>query len=223
MKTEIYLKIRRLIEIISTLILMIIFFPLIIIIPLYIIIFSGQNPIIIQKRRITKNFKKISLVKFRTLNCEDSESVSSDVNILYKSYLRKNVTKIGKFLRKTGLDEIPQLFQVLTGKVSLIGPRPLIEVDLTSLKKFYPGYYKLRSKIFDKPGITGYWQAFGKRELGIEELVRCDLYYQKNKGVILDFKIIFKTILIVMFGIHSDSILNTNRKIKILFKSILEN
>ncbi len=223
MKIEFYLKIRRIIEIISTLIFLIILSPLIIIIPLYIIIINGQNPIIVQNRRITKNFKKIHIIKFRTLNCDFSDSDTTDINILYKSYLKNNVTKIGRFLRKTGLDEIPQLFQVLAGKISLIGPRPLIEEDLVALKKFYPEYYKLRSKIYDKPGITGYWQAFGKREFGIEELIKCDLYYQKNKGLILDSRIIFKTMLIVIFGIHSDSIINTNRKIKILFKGILEN
>ncbi len=223
MRTEFYLKIRRIIEIISTIIFLIIFLPLIIIIPLYIIIINNQNPLIVQNRRIAKNFKKISLIKFRTLNCKFSNSDPSDVNILYKSYLTNNVTKIGRLLRKTGLDEIPQLFQVLTGKVSLIGPRPLIEKDLTILKKFYPEYYKLRSTILDKPGVTGYWQVFGKREMGIKELVRCDLYYQKNKGFILDLKILLRTMLIVLFGIHSDSIVNNNRKIKFLFKSILEN
>ncbi len=88
-------------------------------------------------------------------------------SIFFKPELGKNVSKLGLFLRRTGLDEIPQLINVIKGDMSFIGPRPLSFDDLAVIKKNYPGLYKLRAQLNIKPGITGYWQVFGNRELGV--------------------------------------------------------
>jgi len=102
------------------------------------------------------------------------------------------VTPIGKFLRKTSLDEIPQLFNVLCGEMSLVGPRPIVEDE----KKYYGdqiGYYTSV-----KPGMTGLWQVSGRSDTGYEQRVRLDTYYVKNWSLWNDIVIIFKTINVVL-------------------------
>ena len=124
----------------------------------------------------------------------------------FKPDLSEYVPAFCRWLRKTGLDELPQIFNVLKGEMSLIGPRPLTLNDLEALKDKYPQYYHVRNLITIKPGITGMWQVFGNRNKGIENLIAFDLYYYERTCLTIDLRILFRTILIVLTGRHSDAI-----------------
>lgn len=122
--------------------------------------------------------------------------------ILYEKYLRNNyklepeedprITRIGKFLRKTSLDELPQFLNVLKGDMSLVGPRPVVKEELNE--------YKQKESIFlsVKPGLTGYWQVCGRSDVGYPERVDIELFYVYNQSIWLDIKILIKTVLLVM-------------------------
>ena len=102
------------------------------------------------------------------------------------------ITKIGEFLRKTSLDELPQLFNILKGDMSIVGPRPIVEAEIEK-------YGKYADKLFSVvPGLTGYWQANGRSDTTYEERVDMDMYYIDNRSISLDLKIIFKTFVSVI-------------------------
>lgn len=110
------------------------------------------------------------------------------------------VTKIGKIIRKYSIDELPQLFNVLKGDMSIVGPRPLSLADINNITtaNSMRGYYTLRAKA--KPGITGLWQISGRREVQFREMVLLDLYYIENQSILFDMEIILETIPVVLFG-----------------------
>ena len=113
----------------------------------------------------------------------------------YKNFKLDNdprVTKVGDFLRRTSLDEIPQLINVLKGDLSLVGPRPIVEKEICK-------YGQYADKLFSViPGITGYWQANGRSDTSYDERVKMDMYYIDNKSILLDIKIMFKTVISVI-------------------------
>ena len=115
------------------------------------------------------------------------------------------------WLRKTGLDEITQLINVLKGEMSLVGPRPLTISDLEIMKKYEPEIHKRRQQLQSKPGITGYWQIFGDRNKGLENLLLLDEFYESKKSLLFDLKLIMSTIVLVMTAKHSDSIIDARK------------
>ena len=122
-----------------------------------------------------------------------------------------------KWLRRTGLDELPQIYNVLVGHMSIVGPRPLMLQDLQILEKESPQNYLLRESIKSKPGLTGMWQIFGDRSKGVENLIGLDLFYEAEKSFRLDLKIFFFTIPIVLFAKNSDAIFPRTNFINWLF------
>ena len=104
------------------------------------------------------------------------------------------VTKIGRFIRKTSLDELPQLFNVIKGEMSLVGPRPPIPHEVVQYKRWQ------HRRLSMKPGITCLWQVKGRNKIGFEEWMKLDLQYIDNWSLGLDFKILFKTIPVVLIG-----------------------
>ena len=112
----------------------------------------------------------------------------------YKLRADERVTRVGRLLRKTSLDELPQLFNVLCGDMSIVGPRPPIPYEVESYQLWH------RKRLDMKPGITGLWQVSGRNRLSFEEMVRMDLYYIENWSLLLDLKIILRTLPVMLRG-----------------------
>lgn len=169
---------------------------------------SSKGPVFFKLQRVGQYGRVFFLYKFRTMVHDfDPERDQIFVKKLIKGEYGKigegpvfklmndpRVTAFGKFLRKTNLDELPQLINVLKGDMSFVGPRPALpyEVELYTLR------HKERLKV--KPGITGLWQVKGRSMTTFDEMVELDLLYATQKSLILDLKILFKTIILVLRG-----------------------
>lgn len=202
------MNIKKLFDLIFAIILLLIFFPAGLLISLIIWFELRENPLFIQHRGIDLNVKSFRIYKFRTLR-SDIEDYSKK-NIFQKYYLTDRVSKFGRILRRTGLDEIPQLLNVIKGEMSLVGPRPLSIEDLINLKQFNPGLYEIRCNLNLRPGITGLWQLYGDRKKGADNLVQLDELYKKKQSFLFDILLIIKTVPMVFKGTHSDSIIRQN-------------
>ena len=185
-----YNKIKRLLDIVfSILLILLLFIPMCIISVL--IKLSGSDKVIYKSKRIGKNEKVFNLYKFRTMTLArehlDLDTVSEN-----------KVTTIGKILRITSIDEIPQLFNVLKGDMSFIGPRPLIPEFL----EYFSDNDKKRFKVL--PGMSGYAQINGRNAISTEEKIKLDLYYVENISFNLDFRIFLKTFYCVLQHKNAD-------------------
>lgn len=178
------LIIKRLIDIFVSVFLLIILSPFLVIISLIIFVTMGP-PVIYKQTRAGFKGKPFTIYKFRTMTNEKDE---------YGNLLpdEKRLTKIGKFLRSTSLDELPELFNVLKGDMSLVGPRPLLMEYLN----YYTEEQMRRHDV--KPGITGWAQVNGRNSLSWEEKFKLDVWYVDNWSLWLDLKIMFITIIKVL-------------------------
>ena len=193
---------KRFIDIIGALVGILITVPFIIVFSVIYLFGENKGPMFFKQERIGKNGKKIIVYKFRSMVI-DAEKKLKENKVLYQKYLMNNyklepdedprITKFGSFIRKTSLDEFPQFINVLKGDMSLVGPRPVVNEELREYQD------KINDFLSVKPGITGYWQASGRSEVGYPERVDIELYYVFNKSFLLDFKIIFKTVGQVIF------------------------
>lgn len=171
---------KRLFDIITSIILLLVFsVPIIIIaIPIYLRLGS---PVIFKQKRPGLNGKPFYIYKFRTMTNE----IDSKGNLLPNEY---RITTTGKIIRKLSLDELPQLFNVLKGDISLVGPRPL-------LMEYLPLYNKEQARRHDvRPGITGWAQVNGRNNISWEERFKLDVWYVDNQSFLLDIKILFLTV-----------------------------
>lgn len=185
-----YRVIKRIIDFIFSVIMLILLAPIMIIISI-IIKFDSNGPIIFKQERIGKDGVSFTIYKFRTM-VVNAEKIGTGLD----SYENDNrVTKVGKILRNTSLDEIPQIFNILKGDMSFIGPRPPVTYHPYEYAE-YPEEIKKRFSV--KPGVTGYAQINGRNELTWSEKFKYDLYYVDNISFILDFKILLLTILKVI-------------------------
>ncbi len=205
MKGKKYFKAKNRIDFILSAVILIAAFPFMLLISILLTVILKSFPLIIQKRGVTKDNQVFNIYKFRTIMINPYHHINSE-NILFKPDLFQYVPAFCKWLRKTGLDELPQLFNVLKGEMSLVGPRPLTISDLEVLRNKYPQYYSARNLITIKPGITGMWQIFGNRNEGIENLISLDLYYNEHTSLSVDLRILLSTILSVARGKHSDAV-----------------
>lgn len=181
-----YKVFKRTIDFLFSIILIILLFPLIVIIGLLIKI-DSKGPIIFKQRRIGINSEEFIIYKFRTMRFGTPD--------VAKNLLGQNngmVTNFGKFLRRSSIDEIPQLFNILKGDMSFIGPRPALynQYDLIELRKE-------RSIDKIKPGITGVAQINGREDMLLEKKVSYDEFYLNNISLFLDIKIIIKTFFVI--------------------------
>ncbi len=199
---------------ITAFIAIVVLFPLMFIIGLIVFIETKSFPIYKQKRGLSLTRYTFTIYKFKTI-INSGAIKDSGNNIFFKEALIEYVTHFGKILRKTGLDELPQLINVLKGEMNFIGPRPLSFFDLEILLNYNPNTYLIRHNINIKPGITGHWQVFGNRREGLTNLLAHELYYKNNKSFRLNLKIVLSTFRIVLLGSHSDAIVT--KEIKSLY------
>ncbi|WP_274364317.1 sugar transferase [Paenibacillus thermotolerans] len=196
-----YLFSKRAIDIVGSLFGLIIFSPILLALSIMIIFSDLGGPVFFSQNRIGLKGKMFKIYKFRTMVSNAEERLLSDPE-LYKKYVENNyklepsedprITKIGRFLRRTSLDELPQLFNVLKGEMSLVGPRPVVREELEEYKE------KTSQFLSVKPGITGYWQVCGRSGVGYPERVDLEIFYVSNQSFIFDIKIILKTIIQVI-------------------------
>lgn len=196
-----YVYAKRIIDFILSLIATVVLSPVFLIISILIKI-DGNGPIIYKHKRIGKNGKDLYVYKFRSMTTkfktfEDfyltlSDEQKKEWNENFKLSNDPRVTKIGKFLRKTSLDELPQIINILKGEMSIIGPRPIINDELLKYKE---NKNKFLSVL---PGLTGYWASNGRSDTTYEERMEMELYYVDHISFSLDLKIFFKTIISVL-------------------------
>lgn len=182
-------------------------FGLVLVLPLFLLIsilyLSGDSkgPVFFKQTRIGKNGKEFKIFKFRSMVLNAEEKLKSD-KALYEKYLKNNyklephedprITSLGGFLRKTSLDEIPQLINVLKGEMTLVGPRPVVSEELEEYGN------RVNQFLSVKPGLTGFWQVSGRSDVGYPERVDLELHYVYNQSLFFDIKILFKTVWMVL-------------------------
>ena len=202
-KFKIYYIFKRLFDIVASLLGLILLSPVFLVVSI-LIKKEDKGPAFFKQRRIGKKGKEIFIYKFRSMvmNAEDvlEELMAKDENIRNEYLTNKKldndprITKIGKFIRKTSIDELPQLINVLKGDMSLIGPRPYLFREIEDMGDAY--YYVVTCK----PGITGYWQVNGRSNTTFEERCEMEKYYSQHISLWMDIKIFFKTIKVVLCG-----------------------
>ncbi|MCQ6558900.1 sugar transferase [Paenibacillus mendelii] len=196
---RLYLMAKRAIDIICAFIGLLFLLPALVVIALLIKLEDPKGTIFFHQTRLGKNEKPFKMYKFRSMvfNAEELLNDLLEQNevsgAMFKMKEDPRITKIGKFIRKTSLDELPQLWNVIRGDMSLVGPRPPLPREVAE----YTNYDKLRLKV--TPGCTGLWQVSGRNELSFKDMVELDLRYIERRSLIYDFKIIFKTVK-VLFG-----------------------
>ena len=184
-----------------SIILVLFLMPIFVCISILILFFDGF-PIFFSQNRIGINGVEFKCLKFRSMKKNAEEILKNDKNLM-KIYLdngykipeeyETRYTKIGLFLRKTSLDELPQLFNVIIGQMNLVGPRPIVPKELE--------FYKEEKKdlfLSIKPGITGSWQVSGRSEIDYPERVDFELEYIRNRSFVLDVHIFLKTLIVVL-------------------------
>ena len=195
-----YIQMKRGLDIIISIIALIILLPVFIII-ICAIKLESKGSVIFKHKRIGKKGKNIEIYKFRTM-IENAEEMINNFSIeqleeFQQNFKLKNdprITKVGKFLRKTSLDELPQLLNILKGDMSLIGPRPIVQDELDK-------YCTNKAKFLSvTPGLTGNWAANGRSCTSYEERMKLELDYIDNLNLKTDIKVFFKTIITVLKG-----------------------
>ena len=197
-KNQCYVYIKRIIDCIISSIALIILLPIFLIIAIAIKL-DSKGPIFFAHTRIGKNGKPIKIYKFRTMVVNAEELIKKFTPEQMKEY-KKNyklnndprITKVGNILRKTSLDELPQLINIIKGDLALIGPRPVVNAELEK-------YGENASKFLSvTPGLTGNWAANGRSISAYEERMQLELYYVDNISLKMDIEIFFKTIIAVI-------------------------
>ena len=189
-----YLFIKRLFDIFASLIGIVILIPLTLIIGLAIKL-EDRGPIFFAQERVTKNGKLFKLYKFRSMvtNAEEIRETMDDENEMegpvFKVKNDKRITKVGHFIRKTGIDEVPQFVNIFLGDMSLVGPRPALPREVAEYDE------KAKRRLEVKAGITCIWQIHPNRNsITFDDWMAMDTEYVDNASILLDLKIIFKTI-----------------------------
>jgi len=206
------LGIKRLMDIVGSFLLLLLCAPLLFIIAVAIKM-TSRGPVLFRQQRIGQNGQRFTFLKFRSMFVDNDHSVhqefvkkliaseEADENSpkdgqgVYKLTNDKRVTRVGKILRRTSLDELPQFLNVLHGEMSLVGPRPAIPYELAAYQTWH------RRRVLEvKPGITGLWQVTGRSTVKFDEMVRLDLRYATSWTPWLDFRILLLTPLAVIRG-----------------------
>lgn len=199
-KKPVYDFFKRIFDIVCSLVALIILSPVFLIMAI-LVKTTSEGPAFFAHKRVGKNGKEIKIYKFRSM-VTNAEELIKQFTPEQKAEYEKNfklendprITKVGKFMRKTSLDELPQLLNILKGDISIVGPRPIMEVET----EIYGNYRDMLLSV--KPGLTGFWAANGRSCTTYTRRRAMEIYYVKNRSLWLDIKIIFKTFASVFKG-----------------------
>ena len=202
-----YLRTKRAIDILFTLL---IFIPLCIIIAIVAVLIrlDSKGSIFYRQKRTGQNGVEFEMLKFRSMyeNCDDAlhrlaiqkymegQKLAEDTTISYKRVDDPRITRVGRFIRKTSIDELPQFFNVLRGEMTLVGPRPALPYEVE--------HYSPRDwlRLSSKPGLTGPWQVYGRSQVPFEGMVKMDIDYLRRQSVREDLKLIALTVPVMITG-----------------------
>lgn len=171
---------------------------------------DSRGPIFFRQKRVGQNGVEFDFLKFRSMyvNSDDTSHRTAVEQFMsgqlidgshhtampYKMGADQRITRVGKFIRKTSLDELPQFFNVLNGDMSLVGPRPPVPYEVER----YSSRDKLR--LSGKPGLTGYWQVYGRSRVSFAEMIEMDITYLQEQSLLQDLKLIVLTIPVMLFA-----------------------
>ena len=198
MEFSFYEVIKRLIDVVCSFLGVLVLSPLFIIVAIIIKI-TSKGPVFFSQKRVGKNGKEFNMYKFRSMvvNAEELKEKLVAQNEMsgpmFKMKDDPRVTKVGKFIRKTSIDELPQLWNVFKGDMSLVGPRPSLPKEVAQFEDWM--YRRLEVK----PGLTCYWQVSGRNNIDFEDWMKLDIKYVEERSTWIDIKLIFKTVG-VLFG-----------------------
>lgn len=207
-----YDALKRLLDVFLTIVLSVVFLPVIILTAIAIKL-TSPGPILAETPlRVGKEGKLFKLYKFRSMIANAHELLTHDPKFkkLYEEYKRSNyklksdprVTPLGRFIRRHSIDELPQLFNVLRGEMSVVGPRPYYPDELKDQQERYKGTSSLVRQVLSvRPGITGLWQVSGRSEINFDKRIALDAEYAKRKSLWLDMFILIKSPIAMLNGV----------------------
>ena len=193
-----YEVIKRVIDVVCSFVGVLVLSPLFVVIAI-IIKFTSKGPVFFSQKRVGRDGKEFKMYKFRSMvvNAEELKEKLAAQNEMsgpmFKMKDDPRVTKVGKFIRKTSIDELPQLFNILKGDMSLVGPRPSLPKEVAQFEDWM--YRRLEVK----PGLTCYWQVSGRNNIDFEDWMKLDIKYVEERNFWIDIMLIFKTVF-VLFG-----------------------
>jgi lipopolysaccharide/colanic/teichoic acid biosynthesis glycosyltransferase len=206
---KVYLKVKRLLDLVFTILILL---PLFIVIAIFAVLIriDSKGPIFFRQKRIGMNGVEFDLFKLRSMYVDSDDSVHREsikqymngaalndkesLNNLYKLVDDPRVTRIGQFIRKYSIDELPQFINVLRGEMTLVGPRPPLPYEVEA----YGPHEWIR--LFGKPGLTGTWQVYGRSRVPFQEMVEMDIEYLGHQSILLDLKLIALTLPVMLQG-----------------------
>ena len=197
-KKQRYFIIKRIIDIMGALCGILLLSPVMIVTAICIKL-DSKGPVIFAQNRVGKDGIGFKMYKFRSM-CTEAEYLLDKLQDknemsgpMFKIKEDPRVTKVGRFIRKTSIDELPQLFNILKGEMSLVGPRPSLPKEVAQFTNFQ------KQRLIAKPGLTCYWQVRGRSDVTFEEWMEMDVQYIEERNTWIDIRLIFKT-LGVLFG-----------------------
>ena len=193
---------KRIGDVIFSMLVLSLGFPIFILIGILVRL-SSPGPVFYIQKRVGRNYKEFGCIKFRTMYEDADELLPSllDRYPLMRKEFEKDcklrhdprITKLGRFLRRSSLDELPQFFNILKGEMSVVGPRPIVDNEINKYNLF------MEEVISVRPGLTGLWQVSGRNNLSYKKRVQLDLFYARNRNFILDLEIIILTLGVLLF------------------------
>lgn len=193
-----YIITKRLLDIVCSFMGLLFLSPIFLIVAIAIKI-ESKGPIIFKQERVGKNGKHFYMYKFRSMviNAEELKAKLEKQNEMsgpmFKIKKDPRVTKVGRFIRKTSIDELPQLVNILRGEMSIVGPRPSLPKEVAQFDDW------MMKRLDVEPGLTCFWQVSGRNNIGFKEWMQMDVYYAENRNLKMDIKLILKTVR-VLFG-----------------------
>lgn len=197
-----YYLVKRIIDIVGSLFGIIFLSPIMIITAISIKL-ESKGPVFFSQRRVGQYGKTFKMYKFRSMVTDAEELIEKlkDKNEMsgpmFKIKEDPRVTKVGRFIRKTSIDELPQLFNILKGEMSLVGPRPNLPKEVEQFESW------MLDKLFAKPGLTCYWQVMGRSDIDFEDWMKLDRKYVMERNTWVDIKLIFKTFRVFLGDEHA--------------------